>query len=68
MAKIIKQDKYKQIIIDSLAFLVKEQRVKIYGFLIMENPHSYNLAGYDIIFFKTQAIKIYEIYGATNKI
>ena len=35
--KLLKQDKYKQIIIDSLTFLVKEQRVKIYGFVIMEN-------------------------------
>ena len=35
--KLLKQDKYKQIIIDSLAFLVKEKRVKIYGFVIMEN-------------------------------
>lgn len=35
--KLLKHDKYKQIIIDSLTFLVKEQRVKIYGFVIMEN-------------------------------
>jgi REP element-mobilizing transposase RayT len=35
--KLLKQDKYKQIIIDSLDFLVKEQRVKIYGFVIMSN-------------------------------
>ena len=35
--KLLKQDKYKQIIINSLTFLVKEQRVKIYGFVIMDN-------------------------------
>lgn len=34
---LLKPDKYKQIIIDSLAFLVKEQRVKVYGFVIMSN-------------------------------
>lgn len=34
---LLKPDKCKQIIIDSLAFLVKEQRVKVYGFVIMSN-------------------------------
>ena len=35
--KLFKQDKYKQIVIDSLAFLIKEKRVKVFGFVIMEN-------------------------------
>jgi putative transposase len=35
--KLLKPDSYKQIIIDSLAFLVKEKRVKVYGFVLMEN-------------------------------
>jgi REP-associated tyrosine transposase len=35
--KLLKQNKYKQILVESLAFLVKENRVKIYGFVIMEN-------------------------------
>ena len=35
--KLLKPDKYKQIIIKSLEFLVREKRVKIYGFVIMEN-------------------------------
>ena len=35
--KLLKQNKYKQILIESLVFLVKENRVKIYGFVIMEN-------------------------------
>lgn len=35
--KLLSSAKYKQIIIDSLAFLVKEERVKIYGFVIMDN-------------------------------
>ena len=35
--QLLKPDKYKQLIINSLAFLVKEQRVKIYGFVIMDN-------------------------------
>ena len=34
---LLKPDKYKQIIIDSLAFLIKEKRVKVYGFVIMWN-------------------------------
>lgn len=34
---LLKPNKYKDIIIDSLAFLVKEKRVKIYGFVIMPN-------------------------------
>jgi REP element-mobilizing transposase RayT len=35
--KLLKPDKYKQILIKSLEFLVIEKRVKIYGFVIMEN-------------------------------
>lgn len=35
--KLLKPDKYKQIIVDSLAFLVKDGRVKVYGFVIMLN-------------------------------
>jgi putative transposase len=35
--KLLKPDKYKQIIIDSLAFLVENERVKVYGFVIMPN-------------------------------
>lgn len=35
--KLLKPDKYKQIIVDSMVFLVKDGRVKIYGFVIMPN-------------------------------
>ncbi len=31
----LKPDKYKQIIMDSMKFLVKHQRVRIYGFVFM---------------------------------
>jgi putative transposase len=34
---LLKQDKYKQIILDSLAFLVRDGRIKLYGFTIMTN-------------------------------
>jgi REP element-mobilizing transposase RayT len=34
---LLKPDKYKQIIIDSFAFLAKEKRVKVYGFVVMNN-------------------------------
>ena len=34
---LLKPDKYKQIIIDSMKFLVEHQRVKIYGFVLMWN-------------------------------
>ena len=34
---LLKQDKYKQIIIDSLGFLVRENRIQVYGFVIMPN-------------------------------
>ena len=34
---LLQPDKYKQIIIDSLKFLVEKQRVKVYGFVIMPN-------------------------------
>jgi putative transposase len=35
--KLLQPDKYKQIIIDSLQFLVENERVKVYGFVIMPN-------------------------------
>ena len=34
---LLKPDKYKDIIVSSLQFLVKEQLVKVYGFVIMSN-------------------------------
>ena len=34
---LLRQDKYKQIIIDSLKFLVAEKRIDLYGFVIMPN-------------------------------
>ncbi len=34
---LLKEDKYKDILIGSLRFLVKENRVKVYGFVIMPN-------------------------------
>ena len=30
--KLLQPDKYKQVIIDSLTFLVEKERVKVYGF------------------------------------
>ena len=35
--KLLKPDKYKQLIVESMDFLVKDKRVKIYGFVIMPN-------------------------------
>ena len=35
--KLLKPEKYKKIIIESLSFLVKENRVVIYAFVIMDN-------------------------------
>ncbi len=35
--KLLQPDKYKQIIIESMRFLVNDNRVKIYGFVIMPN-------------------------------
>jgi REP element-mobilizing transposase RayT len=35
--KLLIPDKYKDIIIDSLRFLVKEKRIILYGFVIMDN-------------------------------
>ena len=34
---LLREDKYKEIIIDSFRFLVKNNRVKIYSFVIMPN-------------------------------
>ena len=35
--QLLQQDKYKDIIVESLRYLVKEQRVKVYAFTIMNN-------------------------------
>ena len=35
--QLLKQDRYKDVIIDSLTFLVEEGRAVIYGFVIMPN-------------------------------
>ncbi|RYZ60363.1 MAG: hypothetical protein EOO14_07380, partial [Chitinophagaceae bacterium] len=35
--KLLAPDKYKNILIDSLRFLVKDERVMVYGFVIMPN-------------------------------
>lgn len=34
---LLKPDKYKQLILDSFQFLVKNGRVKVYGFAVMIN-------------------------------
>jgi putative transposase len=34
---LLKPDKYKSIILDSLTYLVRNSRVKVYGFVIMDN-------------------------------
>ncbi|WP_369426430.1 hypothetical protein [Pontibacter anaerobius] len=34
---LLKPDKYKQIIVDSLGYLVEQKRVKVYAFVIMPN-------------------------------
>ena len=36
-AKVLEQDEYKKIITDSLQFLVEDQRIWVYGFIIMPN-------------------------------
>jgi putative transposase len=35
--KLLKPDKYKDILVQSLPYLVKEARVKVYAFVIMDN-------------------------------
>jgi putative transposase len=35
--RLLKPDKYKEIIIESMRFLVRENRIKVYGFVIMPN-------------------------------
>jgi len=35
---LLKPGKYKQLILDSLPFLVEQKRVKVYGFVIMTSP------------------------------
>lgn len=34
---VLKEDRFKDIVIDSLAFLSREERIRVYGFVIMSN-------------------------------
>ena len=34
---VLKEERYKKIITDSLGFLVKDQRINVYAFVIMSN-------------------------------
>ncbi|MBY0477268.1 MAG: hypothetical protein K2Q24_06455 [Chitinophagaceae bacterium] len=45
---LLKEDKYKDIILESLRFLVKEQRVIVNSFVIMSNPRLTGRAGYSL--------------------
>ncbi len=66
--QLLKQDKYKEVIIKSLSFLVNQGRVKVYGFVLMPNHFhllwkimpSYTLSGVqrDFMKFTSQQIKI----------
>ena len=60
---LLQQEKYKNIIIDSLSFLVKDRRVIIYAFIIMNN-HIHFMEGFtkeavqrDFLKFTAQQIK-----------
>lgn len=65
--KLLQPDKYKQIIIDSLNFLVRDGRVWVYGFVIMPNhihilwrmrePHLRKNVQRDFLKFTAQNIK-----------
>ncbi len=64
---LLKPDKYKSIILDSLLFLVKEKRVIVYGFVIMSNhmhliwqirePHKQSSVQRDFLKYVAQQIK-----------
>jgi putative transposase len=64
---LLKPDKYKDIILESLKFLVRNQRVKVYGFVIMPNhlhllwkmeePHKREDVQRDFLRFTAQQIK-----------
>ena len=64
---LLKPDKYKQIITDSLKFLVEDNRVWIYGFVVMPNhihqlwrfksPHTQEQVQRDFLKFTAQKIK-----------
>ena len=64
---LLKQDKYKGIILESLTFLVREKRVKLFGFVIMPNhihliwfilpPHKQEEVQRDFLKYTGQQIK-----------
>jgi putative transposase len=66
--KLLAPDKYKEIIINSLRFLVQEKRILVYGFVLMPNhihilwkmqePHLRENVQRDFLKFTAQQIKI----------
>ena len=64
---LLRPDKYKQVIIDSLRFLVEQKRIKVYGFVIMPNhlhllwkmeePHKREDVQRDFLKYTAQQIK-----------
>ena len=72
---LLKQDKYKDIIISSLEFLVKNGRIKVYGFTIMSNhihliwqvQQGYQPKEIQLSFMKYTAQMIIKDYEITTK-
>jgi len=64
---LLKPDKYKDIILNSLRFLVENRRVKVYAFMIMPNhihllwkmgkPHKWEDVQRDFLMYTAQQIK-----------
>ena len=74
---ILKEDEYKNIITESLQFLVSEKRIKVYAFVIMPNhihiiwqmlgENLYNNVQRDFLYFTAQRIK-YKLLKTDTKI
>ena len=64
--KLLAQDKYKDVIIESMRFLVKDKRVIIYGFVIMDN-HIYITWQLQAGRKRRYPKRFFEIYCTTNK-
>jgi putative transposase len=64
---LLKPDKYKQLVLDSLSFLVSEKRVKVYAFVMLSNhmhliwqvlePHKRSAVQRDFLKYVSQHIK-----------
>lgn len=64
---LFKPDKYKEVILSALAFLVQKNAIRVYAYVIMPN-HIHIMESFRKFRIQECAAKLYAIYSSKNKI